>query len=202
VESRFDFYRILLPGALLVGLFDIVIRVIGATPGSQDWSDLIGVAEFLEDPLRGLVAAFGAGIVLYFIEPGNSAPQYYQDIPSQHLWRRMHEEGVTGGNISMFFRASDEFMPEALRSRALLYGAFYRIGFQVVVFTLLAASVLPLLIATLSRQDSAGPWHAPGGTRLGFWFVGVLVAVGTIVIAMTTGRKINRAPGRLWITAL
>jgi hypothetical protein len=113
----------------------------------------------------------------------------------------MREEGVRGSNVSMFFAASDEFMPEALRSRALLYGAFYRIGFQVVVFTLLAGGVLPFLIATLSRQDGRGPWNLSGGTRLGFWLFGVAVAVATSTIAMTTGRKANRATGKLWLGA-
>ncbi len=202
MESRFDFYRILLPGALFIGLIDIVIRVIAATPGPHDWSDLTRVASFVEDPLRGLVLAFGVGVILYFIEPGNSAPQYYQGIPSQHLWTRMRKEGVTGSNVSMFFAASDDFMPEALRSRALLYGAFYRIGFQVVVFTLLAAGVLPFLIVTLSRHDGSGPWHLAGGTRLGFWLVGVSVAVATIVVATNTGRKTNRAIGKLWVGAI
>jgi hypothetical protein len=86
--------------------------------------------------------------VLYFLDPGYGAPQYYRGIPSSHLAKSLKDRGIKAETdaLSLYFLAVDQLMPEAFRERVLLYGAIYRVGFQLVLYTLLVASLLPTAI--------------------------------------------------------
>jgi len=141
----------LLPGAAVVVLLDVVARIIALHPVAP-FIVAQSLPGFLENPLRGLAAAFGIGLVLYFLDPGYGAPQFYKDIPSTHLKKLLESRGVEAHALSLYFRAMDELMASPFRERSLLYGALYRIGFQVVLYTLLVASLLPTTILLLFRR--------------------------------------------------
>jgi hypothetical protein len=75
--------------------------------------------------------------------------------------------------LSLFFLASDKLMPSEMRERALLYGAIYRIGFQLVLFTIIGCLVVP--IGILFRLPDPPIVQAP---RIG----GVTITALAIVI--------------------
>lgn len=161
VSSRFTFYRIILPGGIVVVLLVLSVRILGATPGIEPpWSQAL--TGFLEDPFTGIASAFAIGLVLYWLDPGYGAPQYYAHIPSSHLRDLMLERGVQGDHLSLYFQAMHSLMPDGLREQGLLYGAFYRIGFQATTYAILVGAALPLGIAMTigppGRSQRWPPW--------------------------------------------
>jgi hypothetical protein len=140
--SRYDFFRIVLPGGLVVFLLDLCARLILATPRVRP--SVIGAfPKFIEQPLVALAATFGIGLVLYFLDLPYSSPQFWKGIPSKVLESRMGAD-TKADPLSLFFLASDKLMPSEMRERALLYGAIYRIGFQLVLFTIIGCLVVPI----------------------------------------------------------
>ncbi len=101
--SRYDFFRIVLPGGLVVFLLDLSARLILATPRVRP-SILAAFPKFIEQPLIALAMTFGVGLILYSLDLAYYSP---------------HE-------------------------RALSYGSFYRLGFQVIFFTIIACLVVPV----------------------------------------------------------
>lgn len=193
MESRYDFYRIVLPGAIMVGLLDLAIRLTAMASEGDIKEQSRRALDFVEDPIRGLVLAFAFGICLYFTEPGYNAPQFFYRIPSSHfhslLSKRVPSDpDLVKKALSLYFRALDELVPDSLQERALLYGAFYRIGFQTIFFTLAVASSLPLAIVALGGVDPPAEWSSPG---LGTWLV-----VAIPVVVGSAGLVAARLPAR------
>lgn len=151
--SRYDFFRILVPGGTVLFLFDLVVRVVTATP-SVHAASLTTALSTVERPAVGVVVAFGTGIILYYLDLAYSAPQFFEYIPSSYLSERLGKERYSTDALSLFFLASDKLLPPEMRERALLYGALYRTGFQVVLFTLASAAVLPVVILLHLKEDS------------------------------------------------
>lgn len=144
-SSRFDTLRILLPGAILITLVDFGARLTASATATRASSEGFvrtaqSFVDFVEDPFRGIVLAFGMGLVLYFVNPAYATPQYWKGIPSEVVVEKVKEadfQGVSGTDL--YFLALNELMPVALRDRALLYGQMYRIGFEMVFYALLTA---------------------------------------------------------------
>ncbi len=160
--SRFDFFRMLLPGGLVLFLIDVSLRILGA---NAIWGyEVADALTVIEDPFIGIVLSFAIGLLLYWIDIPYATAFYFQDIPSTHLAKRLTEdERGRVHEVSLFFRVSDELMPQELHERALFYGAFYRIGYQTVLFTMLAAVLLPptLLQKLTNVQYKTVDWSRP-----------------------------------------
>ncbi len=191
--SRYDFFRMLLPGAAVVFLLDVAARIIALHP-SAPFNVAQGLPKFLEDPLRGLAAAFGIGLVLYFFDPGYGAPQFYKGIPSTHLKKLLQGRGMTADALSLYFRAMDELMPETFRERAYLYGALYRIGFQLVLYTLLVASLLPTTILLLFRRLPPLTYGRPAPILWLSWGAVIVTVIGPFIRQVITPKP--KFPGR------
>jgi len=139
--SRYDFFRIVLPGGLVVFLLDLSARLILATPRVRP-SILAAFPKFIEQPLIALAMTFGVGLILYSLDLAYYSPQIWRGIPSTVLREKIPDTRVD--TTSLFFVASDQLMPAELRERALSYGSFYRLGFQVIFFTIIACLVVPV----------------------------------------------------------
>lgn len=160
-SSRFDTLRVLLPGAVLITLVDLGARLIASmTVVRPSASGLVDAAQafvdLVEDPFRGIVVAFGLGLILYFVNPAYATPQYWKDIPSEHVKQKADKDGLQNVDATgLYFLALNELMPTALRDRVLLYGQMYRIGFETVFYALLtvvATAVSALVIVGSSRS--------------------------------------------------
>lgn len=188
--TRFDFFRMFLPGAIGLFIFDIVLRVV--TPETDSVSTLAKVLRTMEDPLTGLALAFALGLCLYFIDFPYAAPQFFEDIPSTHLRSKLIADGLSGrDSLSLFFRASDGKMPEQMRERALLYGAIYRVGLHLVVFSLGAAGMIPALVLAAGEPSYAG---VHGGIDI-LALLGSAAAVPIVLPFARWGLRKKRPPG-------
>lgn len=153
--SRYDFYRILIPGALAVVLADLVGRVLLLTPNpmiqDQTLDQMKGFVALVEDPFRGAALAFTLGFLAYFLDPGYVTPEYRDRLPSARLGELLREwDRSDVEEKGLYFILLNEHMPDNVRERALLYGAFFRIGVQVILAAYLTATVMPLLILFIS----------------------------------------------------
>lgn len=173
--SRYDFFRMLLPGAIVVFLLDLGLRVL-LVDGGTHARTLENALTVIERPLVAITVAFAVGLVLYFVDLAYTTPAFWKNIPSSHLSIRLAEADVATDHLSLFFRASDELMPEAMRERALLYGALYRAGFQAMLFSITAAVVLPVAVLLEMPVGDLSPgfhlhradWWVTGGLVLAF----------------------------------
>lgn len=193
MESRYDFYRILLPGAIMLGLVDVAIRLTTLGAPADVKAQAANALQFVEDPVRGVVIAFAFGIGLYFTEPGYNAPQFFYRIPSTHLHniltdRYPDEPDLAKHSVSLYFRALDELVPDGLRERALLYGAFYRIGFQSIFFTLALAAALPACIVMVGGAQPRSDWVDPGAAAWLMLGAPMLVGTAAFVSALLPSR--------------
>lgn len=161
--SRYDFLRIVLPGAIILFLTDALLRVLVVErDGSND--RLVELMTSLEDPLIGLAVAFGIGLCLYFVDPAVHSAIYFRNIPSTHLRTKLHKAGIQTNALSLFFVASDALMPAEMRERALLFGAFFRVGFQATLLTIATGAILPALLLVRSLDQFAPArvdWERP-----------------------------------------
>lgn len=146
--------RVLLPGGALVFFVSIGLRIVSGSVANDIATDLIEASDFLEQPLHAVVAAFTLGLVLYMIEPGNGAPQYYQNIPSSHLRTLLANRGKSADHVGLYLLLTDEKLPDHLQERALFYGAVYRVGFQIVFFAFLMVGLVPLAVLLLDLDEN------------------------------------------------
>jgi hypothetical protein len=199
--SRNDFFRMLLPGAAVVFLLDLAARIVALHPAAP-FNVAQALPKFLEGPLRGLAAAFGIGFVLYFLDPGYGAPQFYQGIPSTHLKGLLERRGIKADAVSLYFRAMDELLPETLRERALLYGALYRIGFQLVLYTILVAGLLPTTILLLFRRLPPLTYGRPTPVLWVSWAAVTVAIMIPFCKRAISGKSISPGPGILAAAAI
>lgn len=148
--SSFDFLRLLIPGGIVVVLSELSLRVVGGDITTSVFVDDVGIAVF---------SAFGSGVVLYFIDVAYATPQFWRGIPSQYFEERAIENGIperlAREKALGIFLAEIEQRAPSLHQRSLLFGALYRIGFQLVFFSLAAGVALPVLL--LSTESLAAP---------------------------------------------
>src|SRR5437764_1381675 len=91
--SRNDFFRVVLPGGAVLFLIDVALRVLGSVKGIAV-APFVDTRKLIETPLHAATIAFGLGLLLYFVDPGYGAPQYYGNIPSTHLRRKLSERDI------------------------------------------------------------------------------------------------------------
>lgn len=122
--TQFEFYegiRILIPGALAVGLTTAVGRTFGVTAPS-----------LTNNTLGGVVAAVLIGLVFYYVDAPAKATVFAKGLPTEHL-KELGVKPVGGKSmLNMFFVLSDEVMPASIKNRALYMGSMYRIGFEAI----------------------------------------------------------------------
>ena len=185
--TRFDIFRIVVPGSAAVVLLDIWAKIIAATPGLS--TSIARLPNFLERPIVGIAAGFALGILLYFVDLAYGAPQYYDGIPASKLKEMLGRERE-GSHLSLFFHVQDKMMPEALVERAALYGALYRLMFQLILFLYLLAYISPLTILILSKPKTAVPPVLDG-------LEVVLLLIAGLWVLLPFARELVRKKGRL-----
>src|ERR1017187_257579 len=156
--TQFEFYegiRIVLPGALTVGLANEVSRTFH-----------LGF-RLESDPLGGIAAAILIGLIFYYIDAPAKATVYYQNLPTDLFGK---PENTVRRNYKMenlYFVLHDEVVPRSIRARGLYMGSMYRIGLEA-IYALMFSSVGVLATATiLAVKDwrgihSAHPSWVPG----------------------------------------
>lgn len=182
--TRFDLYRIIIPGALSLGFAVIALRLlsIGEGVGQQGFPEF---GEFLEDPLRAFVLAFGVGLLAYFVDPGYAMPEFWEGIPSAKLREVLVEQDGRFEDIpqqrfvGLYFLLFDGDLPEGVRERALLYGALFRVAVHAILGALLTALLLPVLMLHLAAAEGH---EAVGPTSQHVW-VPLFAALATLLMA-------------------
>src|SRR3954468_727036 len=117
-SDSFDFYegiRIVLPGGLLVALFEAVVATTTNAGGV-----------LVSQPALAFAATIGMGLLAYFIDVPSRSAIYLRDLPSNYF-----EENYAPHLkdwLNAFFVVSDETMPPGIRARALYMGSMFRIG--------------------------------------------------------------------------
>lgn len=156
--TQFEFYegiRIILPGALTVGLANEVSRTFH-----------LGI-HLENNPVGGIAAAILIGLIFYFIDAPAKAAVYYQNLPTEHL----KDLGITapaGYRLeNLYFVLHDEVIPKSIRARGLYMGSMYRIGLEA-IYMLMFTAVGVLVTATIltgegiRRINPAHPSWVPG----------------------------------------
>lgn len=197
--SRYDFFRIVLPGALVLFLADIGIRIVSG-------GDRIGLDDadrwlrLLEEPATAIVLALGVGLFLYFVDPGYGAPQYYVSIPSVELEKLVKDAGykLPGSATSFYFVVADSIMPADLKERALLYGAFYRVAFQAILYTLLLGASIGPTVSLLVASTHNHSFTPRSGSLAAAVIVAVALAV-PFIRELLKERKRQRWPKRRFV---
>jgi hypothetical protein len=190
--SRHDFFRVLLPGGALLFLIDLATRILASAQGIKPGT-LEDLRKVLEDPFSAVAIAFGMGLLLYLVDPGYGAPQYYVNLPSTHLAETMRKRGMEVDEVSLYLVLADSLLPPALQDRALFYGAVYRIGFQIIIYGFLTAALIPislLLLLPANADVEFEPSYAAWGG------VGVVVAVASLPWIRTGFRRGRSRPAR------
>jgi hypothetical protein len=169
------------PGGIVVVLAEIAMRV---------YRDSVSSAAFVNDVGLAIFIAFGSGIVLYFVDIAYSTPQFWRGIPSQHLETRAVENGIPpkvakDKALGIFFVMLEEHAPR-LHDKALLYGAFYRIGFQLVFFSIVTIVLTPVGLLTRDILLHGDAYGQADPTRLAWLAVALLVLF--VVAALRTFR--------------
>jgi hypothetical protein len=188
--SRNDFFRVLLPGAALLFLIDVATRILASAQGIKPGT-LEDLRNVLEDPFSAVAIAFGLGLLLYLVDPGYGAPQYYVNLPSNHLAEKMQERGMEVDEVSLYLVIADSLLPPALQDRALFYGAVYRIGFQIIIYAFLTAALIPiglLLLLPTNADAKFEPSYAAWGG------LGVVVAATSLPWIRTAFRRSRSRP--------
>lgn len=186
--TRFDLYRIIIPGALSLGFAVIAARVLSLGPEVPDQT-LGEFVTFLEDPLRGFVLAFGVGLLAYFVDPGYATPEFLEGIPSAQLEDILKErderfcEYPSKGFLGLYMLLFDEMLPEGIKERALLFGALFRVAVHAILGALLTALMLPIAIVAL-EVDGGG--MGVGGTKEHV-LLPLLAIVVTLLMAVRRG---------------
>lgn len=133
--ASFEFYegiRILIPGALTVGLAEGAARTLHA-----DHSGLqLGT-------FNSFVAALLIGLVFYFVDAPAKAAVFVPLRPTDTLfsWRDARpRKGAT--TVNTYFVMLDEYIPGPIRARALYMGSMYRVGFEAIYLLILASTAI------------------------------------------------------------
>jgi hypothetical protein len=206
--SRSDLYRIVFPGAIAAILAVYVLRVIALTPPEtpvvQHYSALVaGGYQFIEDPLRGLAAAFAVGFVLYFLDPGYSTGAYRKNLPSDKVQEVAADYGYSDvDRRDVYFLLFNEHMPADLRERSLLYGAFFRIGFLGIILTHIASSalVVGILFYSTSQSELASLSDMSGPTAVAVGWGSVTAGIGAVWVGRRwRTRRPEHHPSTGWL---
>jgi hypothetical protein len=148
--SSFDILRFVVPGGIVVVLSELTLRVVSGDISASVFVDDVGIAIFL---------AFGSGVVLYFIDIAYATPQFWRGIPSQYFQEQAIKSGIpeklaTEKSLGIFLTEIEQRAPR-LHQRSLLFGALYRIGFQLIFFSMVAAVGLPVLLLSTDSLMNA-----------------------------------------------
>jgi hypothetical protein len=140
--ASFEFYegiRILIPGAITLGLAEGVTRTLSAD------GDGLGLGTF-----ASFVVALLVGLIFYFVDAPAKAAVVRPLRPTDTLfsWKVRPRSGTT--TVNNYFVMLDEDIPGPIRARALYMGSMYRIGFEAVyLLALVSAAVLSLSTCTM-----------------------------------------------------
>lgn len=156
--TRFDLYRIIIPGALSLGFAVVALRILamGAEAPQEGLSAFIA---FLEDPLRAFVLAFAVGLLAYFIDPGYAMPEFWERMPSIEVRKILIEhdprfQGYADNRfVGFYMLIFSDLLPDELRDRALLFGALFRVGVHAILGSLLTAVALPVVLLAIDSSD-------------------------------------------------
>ncbi len=171
--TSFEFYegiRILVPGALAVGIADGVARTV-STDGHG-----LGLGT-----VQAVVAALAAGLVFYFVDAPSKAAVMAPLQPTSHLaqWELQTKPGT--GLLNNYFVMLDVLIPAGIKARALYMGSMFRIGYEAIYMLAFASVVmLSLNVWTTSRFNPSTHNVAVDG-----WLVGLAV----VVIYLTALRR-------------
>lgn len=187
--ASFEFYegiRIIIPGALTVGLADAVVRT--AHPDGHG----LGLTA-----LPTVVAAIVVGLLLYFVDVPTKTPYFRADQPTATLAQfGTPKGGLKIGNL--FWVILDREMPPGIKARALYMGSIYRIGYETVCLLALASSLVLSQHLWSTTKVRVAPDKVPLAVWLGIgaaaWLIALAVRVDTKANARRT--KEHRAQGR------
>lgn len=164
--TSFDAYegiRIVIPGAVAVGVAGAVERTLHAGPA------VIG-----GDTGLTILLALAVGLVLYYLDlPSRSAGYLQRDQPSQELTRRYgrshaRPDGLRPLDVlNRYFLLFDTEMPTTIRNRSLYMGSMYRIAFEALVASTLASSIVMTAAISLPADT----------TTPRYWRTGCIIAL-------------------------
>lgn len=148
--ASFDSYegiRILIPGALALGLGEGMARTVNA-----DHSGL-GLGTF-----TSFIVALLIGLGFYFVDAPAKATVMQPLRPTDTLfaWNVKPRAGTT--TVNLYFVMLDEKIPASIRNRSLYMGSMYRIGFEA-IYLLIAASTAMLTLNVWSGKDITSGMH-------------------------------------------
>lgn len=109
--ASFDFYegiRILLPGALAVGLFA------GATSTFEQPGLVLS-----DNTFGAVIAVIIVGLLFYFVDVPAKAAAYFVNLPTDHLERWGATTRDDQSLLNVYFVMFDEDLPAGIRARAL-----------------------------------------------------------------------------------
>lgn len=170
--SSFDFYdgvRILLPGAIITGLYQAIVRTFA-----------LHVPLPTSDALTALIIVSIAGLSLYFVDIPSRSTLYPAALPHKILegWGKP-PAGMSGQNV--YFVLMDTLMPPAIRSRAQYFNSMFRIGFELIVLLCLAGTgVTTVAQLTADPSNTADP---SGAQRVMLVACGLFVVLGVCALA-------------------
>ncbi len=178
--TSFEFYegiRIILPGALTVGLADAVVRT-----ASADGAGL-GL-----DALPAVVAAILIGLAFHFIDAPAKATAYRTGLPTEAL-ADFGEPRVGKSVANSYFVILDDDMPPGIKARALYMGSMYRIGYEA-TFLLIVTSTVVLSQALWTRRSiRIDPGANPGPMWIALGALGGAWAFALYAHRMTASRR-------------
>jgi len=170
--ASFEFYegiRIIIPGAIAVGLTDAVVRT--AHPSG----DGLGLTA-----LPTVVATVVVGLLFYFVDLPAKTPYYRTDMPTGAM-ADFGRPKSKAHIVSLFLVFLDTEVPAGIKARALYMGSIYRIGYEAICLLALASTFVlsqHLWTATPIRVDLASvPRDALVGSAGAIWLI-VLAALG------------------------
>jgi hypothetical protein len=157
--SSFEFYegiRILVPGAITLGLAEGVVRTV-----SSDGAGL-GLSTF-----ESFVASLLIGLVFYFVDAPAKAAVAVPLRPTDTLfsWNVTPRKGTN--TVNNYFVMLDQDIPGPIRARALYMGSMYRIGFEAVYLLALVSAALLSLGNWTSRSLPVAVHREPREVWLG-----------------------------------
>jgi hypothetical protein len=177
--SSFEFYegiRILIPGAVCVGLYAGVVATFGlAAPTPHQ--NIIGA----------LVAALIVGLLLHFMDFPSRSAVYRSELPDAELEEWELPPDLSRANF--YFVLLDTDIPSGIRNRALYMGSMFRIGYEL-IYLLFGTAIGVVGLAFLI--PSAGPERPDIAVLPALWVAAALFAA---IFLVTFGLDLRHPRG-------
>jgi hypothetical protein len=197
--SSFDFYdgvRILLPGAIVAGIYQAVVRTFALHAPLPT-----------SDTLAALAIVSVAGLSLYFVDLPSRSVLYSAALPHKIL--ESWGTPAVGTVQNVYFVLTDTVMPPAIRSRAQYYNSMFRVGCEMVIMFCLAGNgVITTALLTAGHTNTGNPSSAHAVMTVVCGLFGALAAFALVTAYLKAGDKdrpsetrsgarLERARGRL-----